>query len=433
MKDLNYLILEAINKYSDNIAFIDKGKTITFQQFYIDVSKTYKYLNEGRTLIKCDNKYYYIVGLTASLFKINMTFLSNSNSHLYDDYQFSNIIDDSFIENSLNRDEYELYQYQEFDNNLPAMVITSSGTTAIPKPVVLSHKAIYSNIVSGQKIYTFEPEWTVGSLLPLDHAFGIRTNFLGPFVEGVMVVFCYSLIEFFANLKNYRLGRITVSVSLFKNLKELVELEGKENICPNLRCIGVGGSKSDAKMIKEFAEKYDVLIMNGYGLTECTPYVAYTTQKYYKEGSEGYILDCHKVRISSDNEIIISGDSIMLNYLDQYEKGIIVDEIHTKDCGYIIDNYLFVTGRIDNLIVLPNGYKIQPEPFEEEICDKYDVKDCVLYYKEKDNLLCLDIVSSNDVLDKIKKDYEKIYLNVFLTDKVERNQLKINRKYYKER
>lgn len=430
MRDLNEGILEAINKYKDCIGFVYNGLEKTYQQLYIDSSKIYKHMRKGKTLIKCQNKYYFLASFVAALFHHNMPFLSNFESHVYDDYQFADVVDDNFVENALADEEYNLYQYEEFDNNIPAMVVLSSGTTKEPKPVVISHKAIVNNIRAIMKISNSKINWTYLSILPLDHAMGIRGDFIDAILYGGKIVYTNSLMDFFLNIKKYNPERLTLSVSLLNNLKEILKSEGKANFCPNLLYITVGGSKIHEEDYNYYRDNFGIYLVNGYGLTECTPTISLNTPKFHMFGSEGYILDCHKIRISDEGEIIVSGDSLMLNYLDLYEKGILCDEIHTKDCGYIKDNFLFIIGRIDNLIVLDNGYKIQPEKLEEEIMTKYQVKDCVLYYKNKQ--LYLDIVADVDKLNQIKKEYEKLYIEYHLVDHIEKNRLgKINRAYYK--
>lgn len=431
MKDLIYEFLEAINKYKDTILFVNKDREISYNDFYNDASKVLKHINGYKVLIKCQDKYNYILAFTASLFNHSMPFLSNYESHVFDNYKFDLIIDDDFINEALKDNDYKLYEYSEFDMNEPMIVLLSSGTTATPKPVVLTHKCFMTNHHSATKASCLTPDYTYISILPLDHIFGFKTDFIFPVLNKGKVVFAYSLVEYFLFIQKYNPDKLNMTVSLFKNLDELLKIRTKEKLCPNLKEAFVAGSKCPKELVLEYKNKYNIEIHNSYGLTECSALVSINNGKHFKLGSDGYIIDCHKIRIGDNDEIIISGDAIMPNYLDLYEKGIYVDEIHTKDIGYIEDGYLYVIGRIDNLIVLENGFKIQPEPFEEKIKLNYDISDCVLYLKN--NTLNLDIVGDKTQADLIKKDYPDMYLNINLVNEIKRNQTgKILRSYYKE-
>ena len=119
------------------------------------------------------------------------------------------------------------------------------------------------------------------------------------------------------------------------------------------------------------------------------------------------------------------------NNLEEYDKGIIAKEVHTKDVGYIKDGYLFVTGRLDNLIIMDNGFKIQPETFEKDLLvNNPYIKECVVYYF--DHTLYLDVIMDESHLKEIRKklDYLDIHINV--VNEIKKNALgKISRVYYK--
>ena len=163
-------------------------------------------------------------------------------------------------------------------------------------------------------------------------------------------------------------------------------------------------------------------------MTECCPSVAFNSKEHNLIGSDGHIIDSQNIRIDDNGEIIISG-TIMLNYLEEYEKGIIAKEVHTKDLGYIKDGFLFVTGRIDNLIILDNGFKIQTEAFEEKIKNEFNIDDCILFYRNKE--LFLYVVSDEKIRLDIENKYSNLYLNVKIVDSIKKSKLgKIDRKYY---
>ena len=118
----------------------------------------------------------------------------------------------------------------------------------------------------------------------------------------------------------------------------------------------------------------------------------------------------------------------MLNYLEEYLKGEVVKEVRTKDVGYIKDGCLYVVGRKDNLIIMANGEKIQPESFEEEINKNPHVKESIIY--QKNGVLYLDVVM-NDQYD-LAKDLTKYDIHINYVNELKKNVLgKLDRKWYK--
>ena len=430
MNNLVEWIIESVNKYSNKVFIIDNDIKITYKEFYNDILKVYNVVDRGKVLLKSSNKYNYVLSFTASLFKRSLPFLSNPKSNVYDSYTFDQIIDDEIVNKGLTYEPAD-YKYQEFDELSPACVILSSGTSATPKPIVLSHKGMAKNIESGFKIYYVDPNWVYVNILPLDHAFGITSDFLDMMFSGTTICYSYSIIEFFLNLKKYNPDSINIPINILQPLIEIINTNGIESLGSNIKQILVGGSKCSKSLVEEF-KKYNITICTSYGLTECSPCVSICSPKNFMIESDGKIFDCHNVEIAENGEIIVKGDSIMLNYYDLFEKGIIADEVHTKDIGYIKDGFLFVTGRLDNLLVLDNGFKIQPETFESHIKEIDGVVDCVLYLKH--NKLTLDVIKDDKLKDDIRKMHNDLDLTVNYVDKIEKNALgKISRAYYRDK
>lgn len=425
------LVLASFNKNSEKIFIINKNIEYSYSKVFYDARKVTCYLKEGRVLLKASDKYYYALSFIAGLFAHSMMFLSNKDSNIYDDHKFSQIIDDEFIKNILDKDEEPLSEINTTINeDDPLMVVLSSGTSLKPKPIVLSYKAVRKNIQSGFKIFHIDPSWTFVSLLPLDHAFGITSDFLDLLLSGVKVVYTYSLIEYFMFLRKYSPDMISIPITILKTLQEMMKEQGKEVLGSNIKQILVGGSKC-YKEIVNFFKEYNIVVCTSYGLTECAPCVSICSPEHFMLESDGKVFDCHKIRFSRENEIIVSGDSIMLNYLEEYDKGIIAKEVHTKDVGYMKDGYLFVTGRLDNLIIMDNGFKIQPETFEKDLLTNNPfIKDCVVYYFN--NTLYLDVIMEEKHTQELRKKLDYLDIHINIVDEIKKNALgKTSRVYYK--
>jgi long-chain acyl-CoA synthetase len=175
--------------------------------------------------------------------------------------------------------------------------------------------------------------------------------------------------------RNIRIGRI-----LFPQLHK--QFGG------HLRGFVSGGAPLDKEIELNFSA-LGFWILQGYGLTETSPVIAVNTFKAYRAGSVGRPLPGAQVRILKENgqakegEIITRGDHVMKGYFQNPEKSAEVikdDWFHTGDIGYLDkDGFLYITGRIRNLIVLGAGKKVFPEEVEQVMSRSRYIKEiCVL-------------------------------------------------------
>jgi long-chain acyl-CoA synthetase len=137
----------------------------------------------------------------------------------------------------------------------------------------------------------------------------------------------------------------------------------------NLKIIFVGGAHLDPFYIEKFAE-YGVDVLEGYGMSECSPVISSNTPDNHKIGSIGRPLV--NAEVSFDNgEILVRGTSVMKGYYkmpDETAETMKDGWLHTGDKGYIDeDGYLFINGRVKNLIILSNGENISPEEIENKL------------------------------------------------------------------
>ena len=168
-------------------------------------------------------------------------------------------------------------------------------------------------------------------------------------------------------------------------------------LSPNLRLIVSGGAALNAG----YVEKYDRLgikLLNGYGMTECSPTIAVSREFNNVQGSAGTIMKHIDVKIADDGEILVAGPCVMLGYYKDEEatRAAIQDGYyHTGDIGYTDGKVLFVTGRKKNLIILDNGKNVAPEFIEDKIGKLPYVKESLVVPKktgEKTSVLLAKIV-----------------------------------------
>lgn len=425
-------MLDAVEKYSDSVLMVDQGQSITYREFFEIAKKIYAHLPKGKVCINVQKKSLYTATFMATLMRGSTAFLRNpfEQSSPLDIYQFDITVNDEMVKSFLEDNNEVEFKYQKIEPSSPAAVILSSGTSKDSKAIVMSHKAMITNILNGLSIFTIGTGWTFVSILPMDHAFGITSDFVDLMITGNRVVYSYSVLEYFSNLKNYSPDSISIPLNICQTILGLLKQNGKTAVVgDNLKQVLVGGSKCDSNLVNEF-KPYGISICTSYGLTECCPCISVSSPTHFKEGSDGKIFDCHKIEIAEDGEIIVRGDSIMLNYYDEYMRGEIVNEIHTKDIGYVEDGFIFVIGRKDNLIVLSNGMKIQPEVFEAKLKQNEGVIDAVIYMKG--DRLTLDVVFDKNSKFDVRKALNYLDIDINFVSEIKKNQMgKVSRKDYR--
>ena len=131
----------------------------------------------------------------------------------------------------------------------------------------------------------------------------------------------------------------------------------------------VGGAHIDTKLIRDF-EAWGITVVQGYGITECAPVISCNTDRYRKYASVGKVVTGCRVKLM-DNEICVKGPIVMKGYYKNSEATAEVFEgewFKTGDLGRLDKaNFLYITGRKKNLIILPNGENVSPEELEQKI------------------------------------------------------------------
>lgn len=257
-----------------------------------------------------------------------------------------------------------------------ATIIFTSGTTGKSKGVMLSQKNLASNVDAVQ--YTVEPGCVLMSVLPIHHAFCLVMDWLKGFSLGAVVCINDSFMHMVRNMDIFKpevmLMVPLVVETIYKKLSAASPLIPKKIVASkafggNLRIIFTGGAHLDPFYIEKFSA-YGIDILEGYGMSECSPVISSNTPSDHKAGSIGRPLP--NVEIKFENgEILVKGSSVMKGYYnmpEETEKTLKDGWLHTGDKGYIDEGgYLFINGRVKNLIILSNGENISPEEIENKL------------------------------------------------------------------
>ena len=161
-----------------------------------------------------------------------------------------------------------------------------------------------------------------------------------------------------------------------------------------LRLLISGGSQATSDTVKGFRD-LGISVLQGYGITECSPVIALNRDTCFKDDSVGLctpnaLLDIADMQEDGVGEIRYRGDGVMVGYYQRPEltREVIHDGwFYTGDMGYLDeDGFLYVTGRKQNAIALSDGQKIFPEELERILCRSAYVKESVVVgYSDKKN------------------------------------------------
>lgn len=312
----------------------------------------------------------------------------------------------------------------DIDPDALAFLFYTSGTTGRNKGVMLSQRGyIFDKCME----YGQEKEATGDTvlLLPLSHVFA-ETAHITTLMSGHTVFINQNIRRMFDDIRNER-PEIMVLVPLFvqnlldylwktirdqgkeEQIRQQIEAnrkagsltldEKREMFSDVLKALGgrlykiiCGGAPVASHLIGEFQD-FGIDVLNGYGATECSSCIAVNQYGYNRLGSVGWPLMGTEIRIdqpdrNGEGEVCIKGPHIMLGY---YHKPLETEEalrdgwFHTGDRGYFDkDNYLYLTGRIKNLIILSNGENVSPEELERKISAHSAVKEVQVYGEGED-------------------------------------------------
>ncbi|MDO5538630.1 MAG: AMP-binding protein [Eubacteriales bacterium] len=262
------------------------------------------------------------------------------------------------------------------DSEDVATIIFTSGTTGKSKGVMLTQNNLAANVNAVN--YWTKPGSVLLSVLPIHHAFCLVMDWLKGFSLGTTVCINDSLLHMVKNMSVFQ-PEVMLMVPLmvetvYKRLASADTSIPKKVLANavfggNLRIIFTGGAHLDPYYIEKFAE-YGVDVYEGYGMSECSPVISSNTPEDHKAGSIGRPLS--NVEIAFDNgEILVRGSSVMKGYYnmpDETAETLKDGWLHTGDKGYLDeDGFLFINGRVKNLIILSNGENISPEEIENKL------------------------------------------------------------------
>ena len=353
---------------------------------------------------------------------------SDPKLHSITEHEFADYSAGSKIANDVKRFSSinTLKELSEYADDVPgnsgddtAMIIFTSGTTGKSKGVMLSQRALISNVESVE--YNVDPGKTLLSVLPVHHAFCLVMDYLKGFSLGSTVCINDSFLHMAKNMTLFKpevMLMVPMMVeTIYKKLESASKLLPKKLVAQkafggNLKTVFVGGAHLDEYYIDKFAA-YGIDLYEGYGMSECSPVISSNTPTTHKPGSVGKVLKNAEVSFE-DGEVLVRSTSVMKGYYKMPEETAETLKggwLHTGDKGYLDeDGFLYINGRVKNLIILSNGENISPEEIENKLALEKLIEEVVI--TGEDNILTARIYPNQDIVSKKKWDEETVKLEL---------------------
>ena len=279
------------------------------------------------------------------------------------------------------------YRRPIIDENDPAALYYSSGTTGNPKGVLYSHKNMTSLVSSIIRGFKFSSDDRQFAFLPFGHTASINYNILPALMVGcdlyISQGFEHIRQNFFKILKKYRITYTEVVPTVLLMLNKL-RLNIQELDLSCLQFIGCGSSTLPLVSQREFIEAYGIRVANLYGLSESGPsHIDDPRTADWSPGSIGYPLDVNQCKIAEDGEILLKGDNVFIGYYlndSLYDEVVVDGWFHTGDLGKELNGRFYFTDRKKDLII-KGGINIVPMEVEEAIYRHPAVRECVVVGK----------------------------------------------------
>ena len=370
----------------------------------------------------------------------------------------------------------ESYVNQELDPYAMAQIIFTSGTTGANKGVMLSQENIWTCGRGARQLVHYLD--TDLSVLPIHHTYELSCNIVSCLYEGTTVCINDDLKHVLQNINHFKPELICMVPMmldlLVRRTKKTIEENGLEKhvsyamwFSNILRKIGIDRRRYFFKPILEkfggnltkivcggaplapetaaFLDAIGITVSNGYGITECAPLVSTSGDRIRRAGSVGQVLPTCKVRIADpdengNGEIQVKGGNVMLGYYKAPEDtaAVFTEDgwFRTGDIGHLDrDNFLYLCGRIKNLIILSNGKNIFPEEIEDHLVHAVPYIEETVVFADDDNTGIYAICylnpefCKNNGLETEEQQYERLIQDVQAYNKKTESYKRLNNVY----
>lgn len=375
----------------------------------------------------------------------------------------------------------------EIDAEKMAVILYTSGTTGVAKGVMLSHANICDNLMGAPTFLHVTEDDIFFSVLPIHHTYECTCGLLIPLYMGSAIAYCQGLRHIEKNMKEIKptifLGVPLLLEGLYKKIWKEIKKQGKEQALKKVLLLNRLSKKINVNLVKPFVKdihkvfggRMKILIsggaainpkvleffndigfiaIQGYGLTECSPLAALNPDRSWlmRSDSAGHVMPGMEVKVVNKGndgvgEIVFKGPSVMLGYYNNKEA---TEEVlrggwfYTGDLGYVDnDGYIYITGRLKNVIITQNGKNVYPEELENYLKNISCIDEAMVWGQnseidERDTIIAATVTLDEEALteaigenytDEEKRDFiweevDKINENLPLFKKIKKVVIK---------
>ncbi len=439
-------------KSNDNVAFI-LNNCKEFMILYFAITALKAVAVPINTMLKRDEYSYIIQDCDAKL-----VFVSDS---LKEAVALKDELGDKIILHSFDetlKDGYlaEYLDYPEIINftcdaklNDKVHIIYTSGTTGLPKGVLISYKNILSNINSIRHDFKINSNDRMIAYLPMFHSFTLTAVCLLPLLTECSLIIERSVLPFSNVIKQILFKRVTIlfSVPAILNALAKAKLPWYFMLFHKIRIIVSGSSALSENTLNYYKQKFKrTAVLEGYGLSECSPVVSVNRLEKQKVNSVGLPLYGYQVKVVDDElkelpigevgELIVKGDCVMMGYYKKPEltqEAIEGEWLRTGDIARLDeDGFIYIVDRKKDIII-SKGINIYPREIEDLILQFEEVDSAAVIGVKDDNLdevvvayVCLKEgakLNAQEIQKHLKKHLAnyKIPKNIIFKDELPKN------------
>src|SRR3954449_5284584 len=281
-----------------------------------------------------------------------------------------------------------------------AVILYTSGTTGQPKGAELTHSNLRRNAEVSRSLYDTSPDDVVLGALPLFHSFGQTCSLNATIAAGAML----TLIPRFDPGKALEIvarDKVTIFMGVPTMYSAILHHENADDAdTSTLRICVSGGSALPGELLRNFEEKFECTILEGYGLSETSPVASFNhSESDRKVGSIGTPIEGVEMKVVDDEgndlppgevgEIVIKSHNVMKGYrnkLDATAESIKDGWFHRGDMAKVdADGYFFIVDRKKELIIR-GGYNVYPREIEEVLYEHPAVREAAVVGVPHDDL-----------------------------------------------
>ncbi|MBR4767499.1 MAG: acyl--CoA ligase [Lachnospiraceae bacterium] len=277
----------------------------------------------------------------------------------------------------------------------PAVIMFTGGTTGKSKGTLLSNEAVMQGTVNG--CYGLKDIFGERYLLvlPLSHVFGLIRNLMSALYTGSTMFICRNNKDMFRDIAMFRPTVMVMVPALAEMALTLSKKFGRNMLGDDLKYVICGAAMVPPYLIREY-DKRNMVLLPGYGLTESANLVSGNPENLSHPDSVGLLYPNQELKIEN-GELLLKGRNIMSGYVGEEEASF--DEggwFHTGDLARIDeDGFLYITGRIKEIIVLPTGENVSPAEVESYFNELTCVQDSQVFEDLNEfgqHILALEVV-----------------------------------------